>query len=78
MSHEYRMVHEDGTVKWVLELARPIHDEHGDPWLIQGVIFDITARKEAEELLRPRGTSAWARSSRRNETSRSPTWTSTR
>ena len=44
------MVHEDGTVKWVLELARPIHDEHGDPWVIQGVIFDITARKEAEEL----------------------------
>ena len=49
MSHEYRMVHEDGTVKWVLELARPIHDEHGDPWMIQGVIFDITDRKEAEE-----------------------------
>jgi diguanylate cyclase (GGDEF)-like protein/PAS domain S-box-containing protein len=49
MSHEYRMVHEDGTVRWVLELARPIHDEHGDPWMIQGVIFDITARKEAEE-----------------------------
>ena len=54
MSHEYRMVHEDGTVKWVLELARPIHDEHGDPWVIQGVIFDITARKEAEELLAAR------------------------
>ncbi len=50
MSHEYRMVHEDGTVKWVLELARPIHDEHGDPWMIQGVILDITDRKEAEEL----------------------------
>jgi diguanylate cyclase (GGDEF)-like protein/PAS domain S-box-containing protein len=49
LSHEYRMVHEDGTVKWVLELARPIHDENGDPWMIQGVIFDITARKEAEE-----------------------------
>ncbi len=48
MSHEYRMVHEDGSVKWVLELARPIHDEHGDPWMIQGVIFDITERKEAE------------------------------
>ena len=43
------MVHEDGTVRWVLELARPIHDEHGDPWMIQGVIFDITDRKEAEE-----------------------------
>src|SRR4249920_1065224 len=50
LSHEYRMVHEDSTVKWVLELARPIHDEHGDPWMIQGVIFDITDRKVAEEL----------------------------
>lgn len=50
LSHEYRMVHEDGTVKWVLELARPIHDEHGEPWLIQGVIFDITQRKESEEI----------------------------
>ena len=47
--HEYRMVHEDGTVRWVLELARPIDDEHGDPWLIQGVLLDITARKVAEE-----------------------------
>ena len=54
LSHEYRMVHEDGTVKWVLELARPIHDEHGEPWVIQGVIFDITSRKEAEELLSAR------------------------
>jgi diguanylate cyclase (GGDEF)-like protein/PAS domain S-box-containing protein len=49
LNHEYRMVHEDGTVKWVLEQAYPIADEHGDPWLIQGVIFDISARKAAEE-----------------------------
>lgn len=55
MNHEYRMVHEDGTVKWVLELARPIHDEHGDPWMIQGVIFDITERREAEEAQAERG-----------------------
>jgi diguanylate cyclase (GGDEF)-like protein/PAS domain S-box-containing protein len=47
--HEYRMVHEDGSIKWVLEQAYPIDDEHGDPWLIQGVIFDISARKAAEE-----------------------------
>ena len=49
LNHEYRMVHEDGTVKWVLEQAFPIDDENGTPWLIQGVIFDITSRKEAEE-----------------------------
>ena len=49
LNHEYRMIHEDGTVRWVLEQAYPIDDEHGDPWLIQGVIFDITERKRAEE-----------------------------
>jgi diguanylate cyclase (GGDEF)-like protein/PAS domain S-box-containing protein len=49
LNHEYRMVHEDGTVKWVLEQAFPIRDENGNPWLVQGVIFDITARKKAEE-----------------------------
>jgi diguanylate cyclase (GGDEF)-like protein/PAS domain S-box-containing protein len=49
LNHEYRMVHEDGTVRWVLEQAFPIDDEHGNPWLIQGVIFDITERKSAEE-----------------------------
>jgi diguanylate cyclase (GGDEF)-like protein len=42
-------VHEDGSVRWVLELANPIDDEQGRPWLIQGVMFDITQRKEAEE-----------------------------
>jgi diguanylate cyclase (GGDEF)-like protein/PAS domain S-box-containing protein len=49
LNHEYRMVHEDGTVRWVLEQAYPIDDEGGEPWLIQGVIFDITERKRAEE-----------------------------
>ncbi|MEP6758458.1 MAG: EAL domain-containing protein [Actinomycetota bacterium] len=49
LNHEYRMVHRDGTVRWVLEQAFPIDDEHGRPWLIQGVMFDITKRKTAEE-----------------------------
>ena len=49
LNHEYRMIHEDGTIHWVLEQAYPIDDELGQPWLIQGVIFDITERKRAEE-----------------------------
>ena len=49
LNHEYRMRHEDGSEKWVLEQAYPIDDEDGKPWLIQGVIFDITERKRAEE-----------------------------
>lgn len=51
LNHEYRMVHEDGTVRWVLEQAFPIDDEEGHPWLIQGVIFDISERKAAEEQI---------------------------
>jgi len=49
LNHEYRMVHEDGTEKWVMEQAFPVDDEQGRPFLIQGVIFDITNRKLAEE-----------------------------
>jgi diguanylate cyclase (GGDEF)-like protein/PAS domain S-box-containing protein len=49
LNHEYRMLHEDGSIKWVMEQAFPINDGDGEPWLIQGVIFDITQRKQAEE-----------------------------
>ena len=29
LNHEYRMVYEDGSVRWVLEQAYPIDDEQG-------------------------------------------------
>ncbi len=51
LNHEYRMVHEDGTVKWIMEEAFPVRDEQGNPWLVQGVLFDITERKKAEEQI---------------------------
>ncbi|MGZ5292154.1 MAG: putative bifunctional diguanylate cyclase/phosphodiesterase [Actinomycetota bacterium] len=49
LTHEYRMVHKNGTELWVSEQAFIIRNEAGEPWLIQGVIFDITERKRAEE-----------------------------
>ena len=49
---EYRVVHENGTEKWVLEQGQWINDEDGKPWLMQGLVFDITERKVAEEALR--------------------------
>jgi PAS domain S-box-containing protein len=50
---EFRIVREDGAVRWVLERGQRVVGEDGQAWL-HGVIFDITARKEAEELLRER------------------------
>jgi PAS domain S-box-containing protein len=49
---EYRVVHEDGTEKWVMEQGEWIDDEHGRTWLMQGLVFDITERKLAEEASR--------------------------
>ncbi len=49
---EYRHVKKDGTVIWVHDEAVVIErDGHGRPSLAQGVMFDITERKAAEERL---------------------------
>jgi PAS domain S-box-containing protein len=48
---EYRLLHRDGSVRWVLE--RGLAQEAGDGrWWLDGAIFDITARREAEQALR--------------------------
>jgi diguanylate cyclase (GGDEF)-like protein/PAS domain S-box-containing protein len=49
LDHEYRMVREDGETIWVQEQAAIIRNEEGAPWITQGVIFDISERKAAEE-----------------------------
>ena len=48
---EYRLVGADGSVHWVLERGQA--QEAGDGrWWLDGAIFDITARRAAEEALR--------------------------
>jgi PAS domain S-box-containing protein len=48
---EYRLVHRDGSIRWVLE--RGLAQQAGDGrWWLDGAIFDITARREAERALR--------------------------
>ncbi len=49
---EYRWVRPDGKVLWLHDRAAFVRDERGEPLFLQGVIFDITERKEAEEELR--------------------------
>lgn len=47
----YRLLHADGTYRWMLELGRAIHDANSEPQWLDGVILDITAQKEAELAL---------------------------
>ena len=51
-SCEYRVVRPDGRIVWLQDDAVLLRDDRGEPLYWQGVRFDITARKEAEELLR--------------------------
>jgi diguanylate cyclase (GGDEF)-like protein/PAS domain S-box-containing protein len=51
-SEEYRLLAKDGRVVWVREEAVLVRDEAGEPLYWQGVILDVTERKEAEERLR--------------------------
>lgn len=50
LDREYRMIHEDGSVHYVVEQVFPIRDVDGTPYMVQGLIFDVTGRKSAEEL----------------------------
>ena len=49
---EYRVVHCDGSVRWVHERGRGVTDEAGNVLYIDGLILDITERKKAEEALK--------------------------
>ncbi|HEY6292494.1 MAG TPA: ATP-binding protein, partial [Terriglobia bacterium] len=49
---EYRMVHADGSIRWIWDRAFPLHDASGNLARIVGLAEDITERKEAEEAIR--------------------------
>jgi PAS domain S-box-containing protein len=48
---EYRITHQDGSVRWLSERGQATVDENGDPLCIDGAIFDVTKRKQADEEL---------------------------
>lgn len=50
-SQEYRIKTSDGIIRWVSDQTSVIRDEQGEKIFNQGVIMDITRRKEAEEAL---------------------------
>ena len=45
----YRMLKPDGQVVWVYDRAMTIRDDSGEVLMLQGVMFDVTDQKEAEQ-----------------------------
>ena len=48
----YRLLHRDGTLRWVLRSLLPLQDEHGQPAGYIGSLTDITALRALEDQLR--------------------------
>lgn len=48
---EYRMTHRDGQLVWVHDQAILVNDRDGKHHYWQGIMLDITARKQAEEKI---------------------------
>jgi PAS domain S-box-containing protein len=51
LAEEYRIVQQDGSVRWVYTRGRCQLDEDGKPMRFPGAAFDVTERKRAEEAL---------------------------
>ena len=49
---EYRVYHKDGSIRWVHSRGKIHRDENGVPKRWDGIDWDITERKQAEEALR--------------------------
>jgi PAS domain S-box-containing protein len=48
---EYRMQAKDGRWRWILDEATPVRDQNGRPFVLQGVMYDISERKRSEQEL---------------------------
>ncbi len=48
---EYRIVHHDGSVRWVHKIGQCTYGWDGKPVHIDGILIDITARKEVDNQL---------------------------
>ncbi len=49
---EFRIVHRDGSIRWIHEIFQTIFDDSGEVIGSQGIQHDITEHKQAEEALR--------------------------
>ena len=52
---EYRLVHKDGTVRWVHERGQASFGTEDEVLWLDGALFDISEQKQAEETLHEQG-----------------------
>lgn len=50
-SIEYRIIHASGQIRWVFERKQGVFDQNGNLLWLDGVLLDITDRKQAEAAL---------------------------
>jgi PAS domain S-box-containing protein len=50
-AYEHRMLHKDGSIRWIMARGTAIRDDQGYPVRVVGTDTDITQRKQAEESL---------------------------
>ncbi|BAZ10025.1 two-component hybrid sensor and regulator [Calothrix sp. NIES-4071] len=48
--HEYRVIHADGSIRWIRDRAFPIKNEAGEIIRTAGIAEDITERQRVEEI----------------------------
>jgi PAS domain S-box-containing protein len=64
---EYRIRHKDGSHRWVHEKGQGVYDDDGNLRCLDGAIFDVTARRRAEEELRQAKEAAEAANAAKSE-----------
>lgn len=48
---EYRIVHRSGSIRWIYEKGQAVFDDQGRVLWLDGVLFDITEQKHAQQEL---------------------------
>jgi PAS domain S-box-containing protein len=51
-TYEYQIIHKSGEIRWMNQRNILVRDDTGNPIAIEGIVTDITERKQAEEALR--------------------------
>ncbi len=50
--YEYQVFHKSGEARWLNQRNMLVRDENGNPIAIEGIVTDVTKRKQAEQALR--------------------------